>query len=134
MKYPNPLLSIDFYKSDHRRQYPSGTTKVYSNFTPRSSRLYNGKLDKIVVFGLQLFIKDYLQDSWNEGFFDQPKEKVIGEYREFMDSTLGPDSIDTAHIEALHDLGYLPLEIKALPEGTLVPMKVPVLTITNTVD
>jgi len=37
----NPLMSIDFYKADHRRQYPEGTEYVYSNFTPRSSRLAN---------------------------------------------------------------------------------------------
>lgn len=133
MRQPNPLLCIDFYKSDHISQYPQGTTKVYSNFTPRSSRLYNGKSEQIVNFGLQIFIKDFLIDTWNEGFFNRPKAEVVNEYKEFMDSTLGPDAIETAHIEALHDLGYLPIEIKALPEGSKVPMKVPVLTITNTV-
>lgn len=35
----NPLHAIDFYKTDHRRQYPQGTTEVYANFTPRSGRL-----------------------------------------------------------------------------------------------
>ncbi|MFX6735654.1 hypothetical protein ABTH07_16060, partial [Acinetobacter baumannii] len=35
----NPLNAIDFYKADHRRQYPAGTEYVYANFTPRSSRL-----------------------------------------------------------------------------------------------
>lgn len=128
----NPLLAIDFYKTDHRRQYPKGTAQVYSNFTPRSSKLYRGKLDKIVNFGLQMFIKDYLIHDWNEGFFNRPKEEVVAEYKSFMDSTLGPDAFPIEHIAELHDLGYLPIEIKALPEGTLVPMKVPVLTITNT--
>lgn len=35
----NPLHCIDFYKADHRRQYPEGTTLVYSNFTARSDKL-----------------------------------------------------------------------------------------------
>lgn len=132
MRTPNPILAIDFYKADHRRQYPEGTTKVYSNFTPRSFRLYKGQSDKIVNFGLQMFIKSYLIDSWQEGFFKKPKAEVIAEYKLFMDSCLGQGAIPTDHIEELHDLGYLPLEIKALPEGALVPAKVPVLTITNT--
>ena len=49
-----------------------------------------------------------------------------------MDTALGPDAVSTEHMEALYDLGYLPLEIKALPEGSLCPMRVPLLTIKNT--
>ena len=131
----NPLTSIDFYKSDHRRQYPDNTTEVYSNFTARSNRLGNfqkGNNAKIVFFGLQYFIKDFLINAWNEGFFKKPKDQVIAAYKRRMDFSLGKDAIDVAHIAALHDLGYLPLKIKALPEGMCVPMGVPVLTIVNT--
>lgn len=131
----NPLHAIDFYKADHRRQYPEGTQYVYANFTPRSSRLANvgdDFDDKIVFFGLQGFIKHFLIEAWNDEFFSQPKEKVIGAYKKRMDSSLGENAIDTAHIEALHDLGYLPLKIKALPEGSRVNIKVPVLTVINT--
>ena len=130
----NPLLAIDFYKADHRRQYPQGTTKVYSNFTPRSNILYRGDMDKVVVFGLQMFIKDFLIKSWNEGFFQRDRDEVVNEYQTFMDCTLGQGAIPVEHIVELHDLGYLPIEIKALDEGELCPMKVPVLTITNTDD
>lgn len=128
----NPLLAIDFYKADHRRQYPQNTTLVYSNFTPRSFKKYKGSSDKLVWVGLQAFIIDYLIKGWNEGFFNKPKKEVVETYKLFMDSTLGPDSIPVDHIEELHDLGYLPLQIKSLPEGTLVPAKIPVLTIVNT--
>jgi len=132
----NPLTAIDFYKTDHRRQYPEGTTEVYANFTPRSSRLANVLADsydnKVVFFGLQYFIQDFLINSWNEHFFNQPKEKVVAAYKRRMDFSLGKDSIDVSHIAALHDLGYLPLKIKALPEGTRSPIGVPVLTIVNT--
>jgi nicotinamide phosphoribosyltransferase len=44
---------------------------------------------------------------------------------------LGTD-YDVTHFEKLHDLGYLPIHVKGIEEGTLVPMKVPVLTIYNT--
>ncbi len=131
----NPLNAIDFYKADHRRQYPMGTEYVYANFTPRSSRL--AKMlpdfdDKIVFFGLQGFIKHFLIETWNEGFFNQPKAKVVAAYKRRMDNSLGEGAVPVEHIEALHDLGYLPLKIKALPEGSRVNIKVPVLTIINT--
>lgn len=132
----NPVTSIDFYKADHRRQYTPGTNKVFSNFTPRSSRLFKGsKLydEKVVVFGLQFFAKEFLIETWNEGFFHQPKEKVIANYKHRMDTSLGIGAIETTHIEALHDLGYLPISIRALKEGTRCPIKVPVLTITETI-
>jgi nicotinamide phosphoribosyltransferase len=51
-----------------------------------------------------------------------------------MDNTLGKDAVTTEHLEKLWDLGYMPLHIKALPEGSLCPIGVPCLTITNTVD
>lgn len=127
----NPLLAIDFYKADHRRQYPVGTTKVYSSFTPRTFKRYKGDSDKVVVFGVQMFIKDYLK-SWKKYFFNKPQHKVVKKYKKFMDSTLGKDSIPVDHIKALHNLGYLPIQIKALPEGTLAPAKIPVVSITNT--
>lgn len=132
----NPIFDIDFYKADHRRQYPEGTEMVYSNFTPRSSKLFNGSKyfdDKVVVFGIQAFVQEYLIDQWNNEFFNQPKETVVSEYKSLMDLSLGEDAIPVDHIEALHDLGYLPLDIRALPEGVRAPMKVPVLTVCNTI-
>jgi nicotinamide phosphoribosyltransferase len=128
----NPLHAIDFYKSGHIYQYPEGTELVYSNLTPRSNKLANVPGDEVVFFGLQHFIKSYLIREFKEGFFDQPRNTVIAAYKRRMDNSLGKDSIGTDHISALHDLGFLPIEINALPEGTRVPMGVPVLTIENT--
>lgn len=135
----NPLNLIDFYKSGHVFQYPAGTEKVYSNFTPRSDRLapvlrtgpatFDGK---VVFFGLQGFILDILIDAFNAEFFQLPKAKAVGRYRRRMDNALGPGAVPVEHIEALHDLGYLPLHIKALPEGSLVDIKVPPFTVTET--
>lgn len=124
------ILYTDYYKVDHRRQYPEGTTKVYSNFTPRSSRIQD--IDEVVVFGVQYFLQDFLQRRFDTSFFKVSKEEVLAKYQRRMDTSLGVGAISTNHLAALHDLGYLPLHIKALPEGTLCPMRVPVLTITNT--
>lgn len=123
---------IDFYKTGHHLQYPEGTEYVYSNLTARSGNHSNVPLSKGVIFvGMQLFLQEYLIDSWNRSFFDKPKFQVINKYRRRITDGLGVD-VDVAHLEALHDLGYLPLQIKALPEGSFVPYKVPLLTIRNT--
>ncbi len=126
-----PILLKDGYKVGHKFQYPEGTTLVYSNLTPRKSR--NADIQEIVFFGLQYFIKEYLVRQFNENFFSKPKEEVLRQYARRIDNYLGKDSITYQHIADLHDLGYLPLEIKAVAEGMLVPMRVPVFTIKNTV-
>ncbi len=131
----NPLTAIDFYKADHRSQYPQGTTEVYSNFTPRSkkhAKVLSDHDNKIVMFGLQYFIKHFLMEVWDENFFNMPKGEVVAAYKRRMDHALGPDAFTMDHIEALHDLGYLPLRIKAVPEGARVPIGVPAVTVVNT--
>lgn len=130
MRIPAILL-CDFYKLSHREQYPSKTETVYSTWTPRSSK-YFPRTDKVIAFGFQGFIQKYLIDYFNENFFRRNKTNVINEYKRIVKFTLGVDNPGTKHIEELHDLGYLPLEIKALREGTCVPMRVPMLTIRNT--
>lgn len=126
-------LLADFYKLSHRKQYPKGTTKVYSTLTPRSNK-YAPYSDEIVWFGLQYFIKEYLIDRFNKDFFSKPKDEVISEYSRLVEFSLGKEYAETKHIKELHDLGYLPIKISTLPEGSLVPMRVPVMTIENTHD
>lgn len=126
----NPLLLTDGYKVDHRRQYPTGTTLVYSNWTPRKSRIDD--VEEIVFFGLQYFIKKYILEDFENYFFKQPKEKVIREYSRRINNYLGENQVGTKHIEDLHDLGYIPMVFKALPEGTAAPVRVPMFTMYNT--
>lgn len=126
----NPLLLTDGYKVDHRRQYPDGTTLVYSNWTPRKSRIEN--VEEVVFFGLQYFIKKYIIHDFEEYFFKQPKEEVIKKYSRRINNYLGENQVGTKHIEDLHDLGYIPMVFKALPEGSSVPIRVPMFTMFNT--
>lgn len=132
----NPVLAIDGYKVSHREQYPQGTTKIYSNLTPRSDHHFSSPMadGKLVFFGLQGVLRWLLVDMFNDSFFNRPQQEVVEEYQRLMDSYLGPGMVSAEHIRALHELGYLPLHIKALDEGSKVPMQVPVLTITNTHD
>lgn len=121
--------AIDFYKADHRRQYTPGTTRVYSNFTPRSMRLYKGNGDSAVVFGLQGFIKWYLIDHWRDTFFSKDCNKVVKQYKRRLDNALGLDSVPVEHIKELHDLGFIPLTIKGIDEGEMVGAKIPTVTV-----
>ena len=130
MKNLTPTLLADFYKISHRLMYPEGTEMVYSTWTPRASRMKG--VEHVVAFGMQAFVKEFLVDFFNEHFFAKPKEKVIAEYSRIIKYTLGIQKPDTKHLEELHDLGYLPLSIRALPEGTVVPLRVPTMTIHNT--
>ena len=128
--YPATLL-CDFYKLAHREQYPKNTQVIYSTFTPRSN-VYFPQADKVVVFGVQAFIKKYLIEYFNTHFFNRKKEEVVAEYARFIRFSCGEKNPHTLHIEMLHDLGYLPLSIRALKEGTRVKPKVPVFTMENT--
>lgn len=127
--YPATLL-CDFYKISHRESYPPGTETVYSTWTPRETRIMG--IDHVVSFGLQGFIYEYLVGYFKEHFFDRHEYEIIDEYTRFITNTLGIQEVDVGHIVALHRLGYLPLKIKALPEGTLVPIRVPMATVENT--
>lgn len=129
MRY-QPTLFKDFYKVDHRRQYPDGVEFVYSNFTPRISRIAG--IDKVVVFGIQAFVKDVLIDRFRRDFFSLPREEAVRHYKRRLDNALGKDAVPVKHMEDLHEMQFLPLRIKALPEGTLCPLRTPVLTIRNT--
>lgn len=127
----NPFLLTDFYKVCHQKMYPDGLTKLISYWTPRMTRKEG--INEIVMFGLQGFIQKYLIDYFNEHFFDKPLQIVLAEYKTMIRYTMGTN-ISTEHIRQLHKLGYLPIEISAVPEGTLVPVKVPMIQITNTHD
>jgi len=126
----NPLLLTDGYKADHRRQYPDGTTLVYSNWTPRKSRIEG--VEEVVFFGLQYFIKKYIIEDFERDFFSRPKSEVIARYARRINNYLGENQVGTSHIAALHDLGYIPMVFKALPEGASVPIRVPMFTMYNT--
>lgn len=124
------LLLADGYKHAHAEQFPKGLTKLVSYMTPRMSRLENSK--EMVFFGLQAFCKTYLIDYFNENFFNLPEDEVVKEYTRVLDVMLGKGNYGIEKVRNLHRLQRLPITIKCLPEGTLVPMQVPCLSIENT--
>ncbi|EXM37688.1 nicotinate phosphoribosyltransferase [Ruminococcus albus SY3] len=130
MKGINAALMCDFYKIVHRDMINQKMTKSMSYYTPRMSRVK--RWDKVVMFGLQMFCKTWLIDYFNENFFEVPEEEIVADYQRILDNSFGKGIYNTTSIVELHRLGYLPLEIIALPEGTLVPIHVPMFGITNT--
>lgn len=125
----NALFLTDGYKLDHHKMYPEGTNLVYSNLTPRSNK-FAPNSDKVVVVGIQ-YVLHKIHEMFQENFFDRDKREVLEELRSEYSMYQGkPFFVD--HFKELHDLGYLPIKVKAIEEGEKVGMKVPVLTIVNT--
>lgn len=125
-----PTFLCDFYKVSHRIQYPIGTQYVYSTWTPRNSLLKG--VNEVVAFGFQAFVKNYLIDFFNNNFFNRPLGTIVEEYARVIKHCLGESDPDCTHIIALWMLNYLPIRIKAVDEGTKVSLRVPMLTIENT--
>jgi nicotinamide phosphoribosyltransferase len=125
---------VDAYKLGHGLQDPKGLTMKYSNLTPRSHRLFKGATGydgKMVVFGTQGGWQEIVE-LWDRSFFNVSKKKAIGRYKRRVDNTIGVDMIPVDKMAELHDLGYLPLSLRAITEGFRVPMKIPILTVENT--
>lgn len=130
-------FNSDGYKLGHPDMYADGTEVVSSNLTPRSDRIYKSTATKyydgkLVVLGMQGAVAEVV-DNWNK-FFEMDKSIALARYKLLCDNYFGYDIITVDRLSKLHDLGYLPLEIRTLDEGTKVNMGVPVLTIRNTVD
>ena len=126
----NPFLATDGYKTGHHKMYPEGTTLVYSNFTPRSSKHAPKGCDKVVSFGQQMVMQE-IKQMFDADFFRRPSSVVLKEIKEEYSMYLGTN-YDVSHIYELWKLGYLPIKVKAIPEGTIVPVGTPILTIVNT--
>lgn len=131
----NPFLyGTDSYKVSHVRFETSGVKEIYSNFTPRFAKYLQQLLGdafdgRYVVFGIQWLLLR-LHVMAKTGFFDVPKEEAIGKMRRVLGAYIGQENF--VHFEALHDLGYLPVVIKTLDEGTTPKVGIPFLTIRNT--
>ena len=90
-------------------------------------------VDKVVSFGQQAMVKEYLINLFNDNFFNRDWEEVKAEYEELISNTMTVQASDTSEMKRLHDLGYLPIRIKSVVEGERVNIKTPMFEVTNTV-
>ena len=120
-KIHNPLLNTDCYKMGHMEQYIPGIKKVYSYLQARSDKTF----DETVFYGLQYLCKEHLTKRITHAHVDK--------FIETSNNVLGKTSSDVIQkMRALADIGYFPVEIKAVPEGTVMPVKNVLMTIQNT--
>ena len=128
------ILKTDFYKVTHMQQYNTGITHFTSYLTPRGSRFKN--IDKMVVFGIANFVNEILYKDFNENFFGKHwldiYEDLIEVLHDGLHYSLPTIKETELKIKKLHELGYLPIELNGLPEGTLCPMGVPAIEIRST--
>ena len=115
----NLLLNTDSYKVSMFKQYPAGTTGVYSYIESRG-----GRYDSTLMFGLQAFIKEYLLEPITQADIDIADEILSAHGEPF-------NREGWEYILRTHN-GYLPVVIRAVPEGTVVPVKNVLATIENT--
>jgi nicotinamide phosphoribosyltransferase len=139
----NPLYESDGYKVGHKAMLAPGTTRLYGTWIPRSLKYMPGGIDKIMSVGQQLVVR-YLHSTFAENFFMTDKLGELGFHKDFvkakamkfvsdMSTYLGME-YNGKHFEDLWDLGYLPIKIKALPEGIFTQPNIPHMTFVNTVD
>ena len=127
---PVSLFYTDGYKIGHRKMLAPGTDFLYGTWIPRSTKHAPKGISKIVSFGQQLVVR-WLHDEFKDNFFDLPKEEAM-KFGKDMSMYLGME-FDASHFGDLHDLGYLPIRFKALPEGIETNPNVPHMTFVNTV-
>lgn len=119
----NLILMADGYKYGHHKLYAKGTEKIYSYLESRG-----GKFDELVFFGLQYFIKEYLLGA-------VITKEDVDEAEAFMHTVFGREDVfDRARFDYIVDKhnGHLPIRIKAVKEGTVVPVSNVLMTIENT--
>lgn len=130
----NSILMTDFYKATHMMQYRKGITHFTSYLTPRGSRF--DSINGMVVFGIANFVNEYLIKNFNENFFNLNPKTIEHEVADTLCNGLGyPTEMASRTVEkimGLYKLGYLPIELNGLPEGTICPMGVPTIEIRST--
>jgi nicotinamide phosphoribosyltransferase len=120
----NLLLTCDVYKMAHCRLDSPGLTKVYSYLCARSKKKSNDAL----FFGLQYYLKEYLE----HGVSHEDVQEFFDLYSSILGSSVPEDM--QKKFRDLADLGYLPIEIKAVPEGTIIDNQNVLMTMTNTLS
>lgn len=122
----------DVYKTGHKPMLPVGSTLMSSNNTPRGGKHSNCPNNgELVVFTQQMLVRK-LKKDWDDNFFKRPIEEIDKFGEDLTKMLMLSEPYDTTHFKELHQLGYLPIRIKSMVEGSIVPYKIPSFTIVNT--
>jgi nicotinamide phosphoribosyltransferase len=117
----NLILLTDSYKVSHAKQYPKNTTQIYSYFESRG-----GEFDDCVFFGLQYYLQKYLEPGISQDNIDEAQD--------YLDKHLGPGLFNREGWEYIlkQHKGKLPISIRAVPEGMVIPNHNVLMTVENT--
>lgn len=130
-------FAADWYKPGHKPMYNQNTKLIFSNLTPRNDKNFAHYADKnargVIVLGLRRMVMDSMVGIWKK-FFKMKREAAVKKFARMSKNALGAATPSAECWGELHDLGYLPVEIRALPEGILSPIGIPVYTIHNTIE
>ena len=121
----NICLLTDSYKVTHHYFYPKGTQKIYSYLESRVGAEFN----KTIFYGLQYIVKKYLEGA-------VVTQEKIDEADSLIASHIGEGIFNRKGWEYIldeHD-GHLPIEIRAVAEGTPVEVGNALMTVVNTDD
>lgn len=120
----NLIFLTDSYKVSHHKQYPKGTEYIYSYFESRG-----GEYDEICFFGLQYIIKKYLCGQIiTQSLVDEAEEL----YKQHFGTNQNIFNKEGWQYIVDNHQGILPIRIKAVPEGTILPVKTCCMTVENT--
>lgn len=125
-------LFKDVYKESHVAQVQQYLDRAYTTFTNRSGKHSTCNVGKVMSFGMQMTVLDFLIDEF-DNFFAMDKEEALNTHFEVIESMVeGDHSASRKALGELHDLGYLPIRIKSIKEGKMVPYGMPTFTIKTT--
>lgn len=127
----NPLYECDGYKVSHHLMLAPDTVREYWTWIPRSLKNMHKSILKMMACGSQLVVRE-LHSAFQENFFDQPIEVALKFSRDMSKYLM--IEYNGEHFEELHKLGYLPIRIQALPEGTFTDPNIPHMAGINTKD
>lgn len=127
----NPLYEMDGYKVGHNAMLAPNTSREYWTWVPRSLKYMPKGIDKMMSAGQQMVWR-YIHSNFKENFFDRSVEEAQRFGRDMCKYLMMDYNAD--HFINLHKLGYLPVRIKALPEGIFTSPNIPHMTGINTLD
>lgn len=133
------LFKTDFYKVFHSLQYSIDRGFITSYLFMRGNMLKEDGIDHAIIFGLQQLIEEKLHEEWQEHFFSIPESEFSVYLDQYLNFILNDQKIPCSKLQIKHkfkdlyDLGYLPIKICTVDEGTFIePNNIPILSIVNT--
>lgn len=134
----NAIHATDGYKVYHMQQIPKAVKSVYGNLTARGDKYFNRVFhqtmpfsdinNSYVAFGMHQAMTE-IENIFNVSFFDLSFDEAIENFKNDISNYIGYEDILEENMKALHEVGHLPITVKTVYEGDLLPMNSPCMVI-----